>query len=105
MSDTAELLARHRCQDVHGVRWDVPTVLRDVMDPCAACTSWGAHVAAQLPTPAGDDVLRQAVRGVVREALNRRDHWANSNVDCAVARAVAYQSIAGLLIRALDEEA
>lgn len=104
----SEIIARHRCQDVHAVRWDVPTLLYDVMDPCSACTSWGAHVAAALPAPSAgpseDAVLRQAVRGVVREALKQRDYWANRTIDGSIARDVAYQNIAGLLIRALDEE-
>jgi hypothetical protein len=101
------IIAKQRCLDVHPERWDVPTVLAEIMDPCEACKSWGDHVAAMLPAPplmARDSRLRAGVRKVARECLTRRDYWSNSRIDGAVARAVAYQSIAGLLIRELDED-
>lgn len=104
----AGFLARRRCQDVHAVRWDVPDVLYDVMQPCESCKGWGTRVAAELAAlpvagSAAEFTLRAGVRRVLRECLTRRDHWARSNLDGAVARAVAYQSIAGMLHRALDE--
>lgn len=53
-----------------------------------------------------DDVaqLRALVRKVCLHALERRTFWAHRDGAAAVARAVAYQSIAGDLIRVLDSE-
>lgn len=46
--------------------------------------------------------LRDRIRKVTAELLRERERWANSTIDGAVARAVAYQNAAGQLIRALD---
>lgn len=106
------LLAEIRCQDVHGVRWDQPTVLRNVMTACESCHSWSQYAMKKLRNVMTDDAvapahnerpLRRAVRRIAHECINRRNEWANSPIDGAVARAVAYQYVAGLLIRALDE--
>ena len=48
--------------------------------------------------------LRGRVRKVCLYALDRRTFWAHRDGAAAVARAVAYQSIAGDLIRVLDSE-
>lgn len=56
----------------------------------------GRHVGAAIP--------RSEVRRVAVYALNRRQFWAHQPGETAVARAVAYQHIAGELIRLLDQE-
>ena len=54
----------------------------------------------------GDDAarLRGHVKVVCLYALDRRTFWAHRDGAASVARAVAYQSIAGMLIRVLDAE-
>jgi hypothetical protein len=51
-----------------------------------------------------DDVaqLRADVKHVCLHAIERRTFWAHRDGVVAVARAVAYQSIVGMLIRVLD---
>jgi hypothetical protein len=50
--------------------------------------------------------LRTSMRAVFAEALRRRETWAKNTEDPnAVARAVAYQSVAGLIQRGLDDAA
>jgi len=46
--------------------------------------------------------LLARLRKVAVYALGRRDHWARAEGQINAARAVAYQSIAGYLIRVLD---
>lgn len=46
--------------------------------------------------------LRRQIRRVYANVLHRRDEWANSTLDGAVARAVAYQNVAGQLLRVIQ---
>lgn len=72
-------------------------------DPLLVVGDWTGEVASRQEREAlAFRDLRAGVRKVTCEALRRREHWAKSDVDGAVARAVAYQSIAGDLIRLLD---
>lgn len=54
-----------------------------------------------------DDVaqLRNWVKKVCLHAIDRRTFWAHRDGAASVARAVAYQSIVGSLIRVLDDSA
>lgn len=47
--------------------------------------------------------LRRRVRSVAVECLRRRETWARQNGEVNTARAVAYQSVAGLLQQALED--
>lgn len=49
-----------------------------------------------------DETLRARVRRVTAYALGKRDQWAKHDSEAATARAIAYQHIAGELIKALD---
>lgn len=50
--------------------------------------------------------LNTAMRRVFTEALRRRETWAKNTEDSnAVARAVAYQSVAGLIQRGIEDAA
>lgn len=50
-----------------------------------------------------DSVLRARVREIAAELLTRRAYWASRPGEIDAARAVAYQSAAGLLQRALED--
>lgn len=47
--------------------------------------------------------LREAIRTVYADLLRERERWAKSILPAATQRAVAYQSAASMVLRALDE--
>jgi len=56
----AEVLAEHRCRDVHGYRFDPQGDLRFVdPSPCESCKGWAVHVSKAL-VAAGFGVLPEA---------------------------------------------
>jgi hypothetical protein len=72
-------------------------------DPALVVGDWTGDAAAQVERDAkAFQDLRDRIRRVTVHLLRERDRWATSKAECAVARAVAYQSAAGSLIRALD---
>lgn len=72
-------------------------------DPALIVGDWTGEVASrQEREAAAYRDLRQQLRGLAVGFLRTRDLWAHSPLDGAVARAVAYQCVAGCLTRALD---
>lgn len=71
--------------------------------PEAIIGNWTGEVAPAEDTAAATLAdLRRQIRGLYTDMLSRRAHWANSEAPGSVARAVAYQSMAGRLQRIIE---